>query len=186
MAKCLVFFQGGHAMSEAALDCVFVALCDWRGRIVWMSGHGGPAKIGDLAWSHLIEESQERAREMHGKVSALRELQTVQVQNLQGRHFRCWMWPLDSPEVAVCVLGKEVPANLDTLAPREMDCLEMLAQGIDVQEIAGKLDVSVSTVHTHLKRAREKLGLSSIEALISFAARFCFPRSVPLTPESKS
>jgi DNA-binding CsgD family transcriptional regulator len=173
-------------MSDTTFDSVFVALCDWRGRIVWMSGHDGPAKIGDLAWSHLIDESQQRAREMHSKVAALRELQTVQVQNSQGRHFRCWMWPLDSPEVAVCVLGKEVPADLDTLAPRENDCLEMLAQGIDVQEIAKRLDVSVSTVHTHLKRAREKLGLSSIEALISFAARFCFPRSIPLVQEHKS
>lgn len=53
--------------------------------------------------------------------------------------------------------------------------------GFDTQQIAARLDVSLSTVHTHLRRAREKLKLPSVEALISFAARYSFPTDSPFS-----
>jgi DNA-binding CsgD family transcriptional regulator len=69
---------------------------------------------------------------------------------------------------------------LNRLTGRECECLELLAQGIDTRDIATQLDVSLSTVHTHLKRAREKLGLPNVESLISFGARYCYPPHHPL------
>jgi DNA-binding CsgD family transcriptional regulator len=101
--------------------------------------------------------------------------QGVSVVNMDGLHFRCWMWPLDSPEIAVCALGMSVPKELADITEREMSCLQLLALGLPVTEIAERLDISVSTVHTHLRRAREALKLDHFEALISFAARFCYP-----------
>jgi DNA-binding CsgD family transcriptional regulator len=73
------------------------------------------------------------------------------------------------------MLGVRVPSNLALLTSKERECLELLAQGIETRAIAERLNISISTVHTHMKRAREKLGLPSIEALISFAARYFFP-----------
>jgi DNA-binding CsgD family transcriptional regulator len=90
------------------------------------------------------------------------------------------LWPLDSPSVAVCVLAVRVPADLNLLTERERECLEPLAQGIETRQIAARLNVSLSTAHTHMKRAREKMGLSSVEELIAFAARHCYPSSEPL------
>jgi DNA-binding CsgD family transcriptional regulator len=77
-------------------------------------------------------------------------------------------------------LGVHVPKELNRLSKRERQCLEMMAQGKETRTIAKKMHVSVSTIHTHMKRAREKLGLHSVEALISFAARYCFPADRPL------
>jgi len=56
-----------------------------------------------------------------------------------------------------------------------------IAQGVEPRVIAEKLDVRISTAHTHLKHAREKLALPSLESLISFAARYCYPTGQPLT-----
>jgi DNA-binding CsgD family transcriptional regulator len=111
---------------------------------------------------------------------ALRETQAIEVTNLQKVHYRCWMWPLQSPEVAVCMLAMEIPTEMGRLTEREMECLELLAQGTETQVIAQELKVSLSTIHTHLKRSREKLGLPNVESLISFAARHCYPPSHPL------
>jgi DNA-binding CsgD family transcriptional regulator len=167
-------------VSEVTSETVFVMLCDWRGRIVWNSALEALSEVGDLAWANLTEESQERAKATHAKVASLRETEKLEVENRLGLHYRCWMWPLESPEIAVCVLGVEVPAALSQLTEREHECLELLAQGLETREIGRRLDVSVSTVHTHLKHARGKLGLASVEALISFAARYCYPRANPL------
>jgi DNA-binding NarL/FixJ family response regulator len=37
----------------------------------------------------------------------------------------------------------------------------LLAKGTETRLIAAQLDVNLSTIHTHIKRAREKLGLAS-------------------------
>ena len=73
--------------------------------------------------------------------------------------------------------------SIASASDREVECLELLAQGIETREIAERLEVSLSTVHTHMKRAREKLGLPGVEALISFASRYCYPQTLPLLKE---
>ena len=167
-------------MSDATLDSVFVMLCDWRGHCNWSSRISPYWKIGDFAWVNLNSESQQESKALFARVVTLRETQSIEVTNQQGDRFRCWMWPLESPDVAVCVLGMEIPTAIGRLTDREKECLGLLAQGIETREIARRLEVSLSTVHTHLKRSREKLGLPNVEALISFAARFCFPAYQPL------
>jgi DNA-binding CsgD family transcriptional regulator len=167
-------------MSDAPLNTAFVVLCDWRGRCVWVSSDELLTKAGDFLWEHLSEPSQPVVRELLARVVALRQATRFQVTNREGQHFRGWLWPLDSPSVAVCVLAIRVPADLNLLTERERECLELLAQGIETRQIAARLHVSLSTVHTHMKRAREKMGLSSVEELIAFAARHCYPASEPL------
>jgi len=62
----------------------------------------------------------------------------------------------------------------DQLTPRELEVIGLLVQGADGRTIAAKLHISVSTLHTHLRRCREKLGLPDIKALTVFAARHCY------------
>jgi len=95
----------------------------------------------------------------------------LDAENDHGDHFRLWMWPLNDPEIAVCVLAKPIPRELVLLTERESACLECLAQGKSTRDIAKELDIGLTTVHTHLRRSREKLGLTTSEALIGFAAR---------------
>ena len=170
-------------MAENNLATVLVMLCDWRGFVVWNSQPTSSTKIGDLAWAHLSKESQERAKELFAQVATLRESQSLLVSAEDGRHFRCWLWPLDTPEVAVCALCREVPAELTELTDRERECMQLLAQGLPTREIAEQLEISTSTLHAHLTNVREKLKLDSFEAVISFAARFCYPLSKPLADE---
>jgi DNA-binding CsgD family transcriptional regulator len=116
---------------------------------------------------------------------ALREGKQIEVTNVQGTRFSVRLWPLDSPEVAACMLVTVVPKNLELLTRRERDILEMLSSGTETREIAKKFDLSVSTIHTHMKRARVKPGLRSVESLISFAGRYCYPGGRALSERSR-
>ncbi len=167
-------------MSQAVFNDTFVMLCDWRGRCVWTSGGNLPVKVGEFIWEHLSSDSEDATKRAMGQVVALRASQQLEVIHQDGDRFRGWLWPLDCPDMAVCILGLRIPSALAELTDRERACLELLAQGLETRLIAEKLDVSLSTVHTHLKHAREKLGLANIEALISFAARYSYPAGRPL------
>lgn len=173
-------------MTQQDAEPVFVLLLDWRGHIVWTSQQINPPTIGDLAWKRLVPESAEKAKEMHAKTASLRQPHSLVVVNEYGTHYRCWLWPLDTPDIAVCVLCREVPSALSELSEREMECLQFLSQGLPIREIAEQLSISINTLYTHLSRAREKLNLESLEALISFAARYCYPANRPLAPSSKT
>ncbi len=55
------------------------------------------------------------------------------------------------------------------LSPREKEILQLLAEGYSNNEIAQKLVISPSTVHTHRSNIMAKLGLSSRHELIRYA-----------------
>ncbi|MFQ5419401.1 MAG: response regulator [Anaerolineae bacterium] len=57
------------------------------------------------------------------------------------------------------------------LSPRENEILQLLAQGYSNKEIADKLVISPSTVHTHRTNLMQKLGLNSRHELIQYARR---------------
>ncbi|MCA9139520.1 MAG: helix-turn-helix transcriptional regulator [Planctomycetales bacterium] len=161
------------------LEGTNITICDWRGYVIWQSAHVPLAKPGDLAWKHLIKESAELAKTWFSRVVSLREEATLEFENKRGQYFRAWMWPLEKPDVAVCMLSITIPRELKTLTLREREILELLAQGRPTREIALALDVSASTVHTHLRKARKRLGLPSVESLTGFAARYCHPQAAP-------
>jgi len=168
---------GTSVMSDATLSTTYVAICDWHGKVVWVSDKNTMVKRGDLAWKHLSDDCQEQGKTTFSRVVALREEATVDVKNKRGQHFRAWFWPLESPELAVCVLSINLPKELDLLTNREREVLCLLGQGKNTRDMASELDVSVSTIHTHLRRAKEKLALTSIESLTGFAARHCYPKT---------
>lgn len=172
-------------MSDATLIGSYVTICDWQGRVIWVSGDGLLTQPGDFAWEHLAEESLEPAKEAVARVVSLREKIVAEFSNNQGQRFRAWLWPLHSPEMALCVLSVAIPKELSLLTARENETLSHLAQGLPTREIAAKMDVSTSTIHTHLRRAREKLSLPTLEALTAFAARHSHPHAMPTYGEAK-
>ena len=57
------------------------------------------------------------------------------------------------------------------LSAREKETLHLLAEGYSNKEIAEKLVVSVSTVHTHRSNLMHKLGLSTNRELMQYARK---------------
>ena len=83
-----------------------------------------------------------------------------------------------SPAVASAVLDAFVVGPKATqrdprseLSPREREVLQLLAEGMTSKEIAGKLDLAVSTIETHRKQIMAKLELRSVAELTKFAIR---------------
>ena len=142
-------------MRETLDDAYFVILCDWRGCCTWASAANYSVKVGDFLWEHLAPKSQEHTKTLLGRAVTSREAQVFEVFDVNGDRFRGRLWPLDSPDVAVCMLAIRIPRELALLTQRERDCLNLLAKGIETRLIAEQLEVSVSTVQTHFKRARE-------------------------------
>jgi len=63
-------------------------------------------------------------------------------------------------------------SSLDpALSPRENEILRLLAEDYSSKEIAEKLVISISTVHTHRNNIMRKLGLSSRRELIQYARK---------------
>ncbi len=64
--------------------------------------------------------------------------------------------------------GRARPAH-ELLSRRELEVLRLIADGCPVKEIAEKLGLSVSTVHTHRTHILEKLNLRSDVELARYA-----------------
>ena len=69
-------------------------------------------------------------------------------------------------------------ASDPALSPRENEILQLLAEGYSYKEIAEKLVVSPSTVHTHRNNLMRKLNLSNRRELIQYARRRGLLRSL--------
>jgi DNA-binding CsgD family transcriptional regulator len=174
-------FSPSKVTSNVTGNDTYVVLCDWHGQLVWKSATGDRLQIGDPLWKGATSKSTECLRAAIASVATLRETCTIEADNERGERFRLWMWPLNDPDIAVCVLAKLIPRELALLTDRERACLCQLAQGKSTRDIAKELDIGLTTVHTHLRRSREKLGLPSVEALISFAARYFYTPAPPTT-----
>jgi DNA-binding CsgD family transcriptional regulator len=64
-----------------------------------------------------------------------------------------------------------VAGNVDKkLSPMQKRVLDLLAEGLQPHQIASQLDRGVSTIGTHIKRAREILGAkSTVAAAVKWA-----------------
>src|SRR6478672_4677973 len=70
----------------------YVLLCDWHGLVVWKSGTGDRAQIGEEIWKHAAQRSKESLRSAVASVVTLREQRVVEVEGDRNEHFRLWMW----------------------------------------------------------------------------------------------
>ena len=164
----------------------YVLLCDWHGVVVWKSATGDRLQVGEEVWNGAIGPSREALKSAIASAVTLREQRVLEVSNDRGEYFRVWIWPLNEPDIAICILVMMFPSELSLLTERERACLCCLAQGMTTRQIVKKFGIGLTTVHTHLRRCREKLGLDSAEALIGFAARYCGTATSPGVNEGQS
>lgn len=171
-------------MTELKHDESHVLICDWKGILKWSSKPALYQAYGDLAWNYVPENDREKYRHAFSQATTLGKRQQIDVNCVYGGRYRAWLWPLNWPDAAVCILAVRIPVEMALLTPREQECLKYLSRGLTVGELAEEMDVSASTIHTLMRRARLKLKLRSMEQLVSFAARYCFPKVGALLPPS--
>ncbi|WP_232624429.1 response regulator transcription factor [Paraburkholderia ginsengisoli] len=98
----------------------------------------------------------------NGYVSKGREISEL-ITALKTVLFGYDCFPVDTTDPAT-------ESGLKSLSTREVEVLQHLARGASNRDIASRLFLSDKTVSTYKSRIQEKLGLSSLAALIEFAS----------------
>lgn len=73
---------------------------------------------------------------------------------------------LEAP--AINLHQKDIFVKQFAVSPRELDVISLICKGLNSQEIAQKLSVSIETVKTHRKNIYFKLGINSVFELVEF------------------
>jgi DNA-binding NarL/FixJ family response regulator len=74
-------------------------------------------------------------------------------------------------QIALGAMPGSDNAPHETLSNRELEVLRLLAAGVSVTDIAGKLNLSVKTVSTHKSNLMQKLGLNNPSDLFRYALK---------------
>ena len=150
----------------------FVAICDWNGVVKWLSNHTIKTQVGDFGWTNMPESDADRFKAAFSRTATLHESARLEIRSLDGLRYRIWLWSVGTPELAVCTFNLLIPTEIELLTPRERQFMECLATGATIKQIASELDVSVNTLHTHVRKIKSKLSLTSSSEVASFAAKF--------------
>jgi len=88
-------------------------------------------------------------------------------------------------KVVQCFKQTAPPSPQETLSPREQEVLDLLARGYLYKEIAERLNVSVPTVNTYVRRMYEKLHVRSrAQAVAKYAHLTETEPTAPLVPRA--
>ena len=79
--------------------------------------------------------------------------------------------PLLAPEVAAHLMERIRWPSEETLSGRELEVLELVAQGKSNREIAGELWISEATVKSHLLHVYDKLGATDRASAVATAMK---------------
>jgi DNA-binding NarL/FixJ family response regulator len=104
------------------------------------------------------------------KQSAVTELSIAIHEVMQGRSY---LTPEVAQDVAASLLGP-APASgrsPDSLTPRQLEVLRLVAEGRSLKEIAAILRISVKTVEYHKCRITDGLGIHTTAELTAYALR---------------
>jgi len=63
----------------------------------------------------------------------------------------------------------QTPAPTATLSPREIEVVQLIAQGLVAKEIGALLNLSPHTIYTHRKKIMRKLAMKSTSELVRYA-----------------
>lgn len=128
-------------------------------------GRSCQSVVGSLADAKGLPCSQNCVRELlAGGLDQPRDCSV----RVHGRHHHLTCIPLDDIVVSVLSSSAEsTPTAWQLLTPREIDVLRLLAGGETIPSAAIKLEISNSTVRTHVEHMREKLGVNTQAALVA-------------------
>ena len=67
--------------------------------------------------------------------------------------------------------GEAEEANCapSSLTPREIEIVELIANGVSTRDLADQLHLSTHTIYTHRKNIMKKLGINSVSELVLYA-----------------
>ncbi len=150
----------------------FVAICDWNGVVRWLSNHTIKTQVGDWGWSNMIPEDAERYKEAFARTASLREPRVLEIASLNGLRYRIWLWSVGTPELAVCTFNLLIPKAIEQLTVRETELMRNLSPGKALKEVACEMDISINTLHAHVRSIRNKLDLVSTNEVLAYASRF--------------
>jgi DNA-binding CsgD family transcriptional regulator len=95
----------------------------------------------------------------------------------EGQKACSWLWSVEAinPSCSNCCVAIAcntilVPTGLDKLSQQERNIMTNLGWGKSPKDIAGELGLSVSTINTQLRRARQKLDLKDLLQVAVWAA----------------
>jgi DNA-binding CsgD family transcriptional regulator len=95
--------------------------------------------------------------------------------SVDGRRYHLTCVPVDG--VAVCTIGSESsasPEGWQLLTSREQDVLQLVAEGRTTAAIGRQLELSQSTVRTHIEHMFTKLNVTTRAALVFRAVKLGF------------
>ena len=102
------------------------------------------------------------------KRSAASELLTAIREVVQGRSY---ITPLITEGVVGSLLNVDETKNRHELTPRQVEVLQLLAEGRSMKEVARVLDLTPRTVAFHKYRMMEQLGVKSTAELVQYAVK---------------
>ncbi len=126
-----------------------------------------PAMVDSYPWELCWEEQgQTRFREAFIEACMFRRRQEAIPAALRIKDrafdFEAWLDPT-GPELVIC---RMIRVFSNTLTRREQDVLSLVAGGASNTEISRLLGTREATVRSHLKKMREKLGVTRPEGLL--------------------
>jgi DNA-binding NarL/FixJ family response regulator len=102
------------------------------------------------------------------KRSAASELMTAIREVVQGRSY---ITPLITEGVVGSLLNVDETKNRHELTPRQVEVLQLLAEGRSMKEVARVLDLTPRTVAFHKYRMMEQIGVKSTAELVQYAVK---------------
>jgi two-component system response regulator NreC len=131
-----------------------------RTRVVIMSMHDDPAHVRDAldrgATGFVVKDAAPLELELALRAAAAGQL---------------FLSPQISAQMIAPMLGREKPAGVAALSPRQREILRQIGRGQSNKEIAASLGISVKTVETHRARMMESLGCRRANDLVLLAAK---------------
>lgn len=102
-----------------------------------------------------------------------------EISALAAHHWGQWEAAIKArDDIALGALDRLLEAMAHTHAPsrpseRALDCLQLVARGCGMAEVADRLGIGRETVKTHLRQARVALDANSTTHAVAIAWRLC-------------
>jgi DNA-binding CsgD family transcriptional regulator len=133
-----------------------------------------PDQVGvmERMWARLLETGFVTGRYQGAKPDGrpINVVYCALADILPGRHVVVFA-PADWSEDELGIIEDDGPDPSASLTPREIEVLELAAEGTGIRELSEELALSASTIRTHLRHIYAKLGVHNRTAAVTTAMR---------------